>query len=201
MFRFASRRFALASRCSSPSSSAAAAFTTTLMAGFPQSYLGAEAEESEFAATAQHKHHTQKFMPSDPIFMTQFTYSSGVVKQHMDAIRTKNKNKKSSSSSNSEYSVDESATKLPVGERECAKMLAKLSGTLKCYYKCTTGQFDGVMVYTFPKNHDVHCFEQIIKSSGNVRDMYTTKLMTSDDAKKALTAAKELVESFPHCVI
>ena len=46
------------------------------------------------------------------------------------------------------------------------------------------------------KNHDAHAFEQIVKSSGKIEKMYTTKLMTSEDAELALKAAKELVDKY-----
>ena len=81
-------------------------------------------------------------------------------------------------------------------EKECARMLAQIGGTMRAYYKATTGEYDGVVVYSFPKNHDAHAFEQIVKSSGKIEKMYTTKLMTSEDAELALKAAKELVDKY-----
>jgi len=134
--------------------------------------LGAEAEELAFAPNPKHN---QTFAPSDPIFMSQFVY-------HADFIKSQMKECSSSSAS--------------MGEKECARMLAQIGGKMRCYYKATTGEFDGLVIYSFPKNHDVHTFEQIVKSSGLIGKMYTTKLMTSEDANTALKAAKDLVDKY-----
>ena len=135
--------------------------------------LGAEAEELAFAPNPKHN---QTFAPSDPIFMSQFVYHSDFIDSQMKEC-----------SSSSSYSH---------GEKECAKMLAQIGGKMRCYYKATTGEFDGLVIYSFPKNHDVHTFEQIVKSSGLIGKMYTTKLMTSEDANTALKAAKDLVDKY-----
>lgn len=137
--------------------------------------LGAEAEELAFAPNKSPKHN-QLFAPSDPIFMSQFLYNSAFIKKQMSEASSNNK----------------SAS----GEKECAKMLAQIGGHMKSYYKATTGEYDGLVIYSFPKNHDVHTFEQIVKSSGLIEKVYTTKLMTSEDGDVALRAAKELVDKY-----
>ena len=137
--------------------------------------LGAEAEELAFAPNKSPKHN-QLFAPSDPIFMSQFLYNSAFIKKQMSEASSNNK----------------SAS----GEKECAKMLAQIGGHMKSYYKATTGEYDGIVIYSFPKNHDVHTFEQIVKSSGLIEKVYTTKLMTSEDSDVALRAAKELVDKY-----
>ena len=131
--------------------------------------LGAEAEELAFAPNKSPKHN-QLFAPSDPIFMSQFLYNSAFIKKQMSEA--------SSSSSNENKSGVS-------GEKECAKMLAQIGGHMKSYYKATTGEYDGLVIYSFPKNHDVHTFEQIVKSSGLIEKVYTTKLMTSEDGDVA----------------
>ena len=108
--------------------------------------------------------------------MSQFLYNSAFIKKQMSEASSNNK----------------SAS----GEKECAKMLAQIGGHMKSYYKATTGEYDGVVIYSFPKNHDVHTFEQIVKSSGLIEKVYTTKLMTSEDSDVALRAAKELVDKY-----
>jgi uncharacterized protein with GYD domain len=130
--------------------------------------LAAELEEHEFAPPI----HGQIFTPADPIFMSQFMYTKEHVKEQL-----------------------RESDKADM-EKECALMLARLGGQLRAYYKATTGEFDGVVIYSFKKNHDVHTFEQIVKSSGIVDRMYTTKLMTSEDARVAMKAAKVLVDKF-----
>ena len=184
---FAARR-ALSSSSSSPlsvcSSSSRRSFVATTIRGVSagtlsrqttNDLLGAEAEELAFAPNKSPKHN-QLFAPSDPIFMSQFLYNSAFIKKQMSVCSSNNK----------------SAS----GEKECAKMLAQIGGHMKSYYKATTGEYDGLVIYSFPKNHDVHTFEQIVKSSGLIEKVYTTKLMTSEDSDVALRAAKELVDKY-----
>ena len=184
---FAARR-ALSSSSSSPlsvcSSSSRRSFVATTIRGVSagtlsrqttNDLLGAEAEELAFAPNKSPKHN-QLFAPSDPIFMSQFLYNSAFIKKQMSEASSNNK----------------SAS----GEKECAKMLAQIGGHMKSYYKATTGEYDGLVIYSFPKNHDVHTFEQIVKSSGLIEKVYTTKLMTSEDSDVALRAAKELVDKY-----
>ena len=188
MFASFARR-ALSSSSSSPlsvcsSSSSRRSFVATTIRGVSagtlsrhttNDLLGAEAEELAFAPNKSPKHN-QLFAPSDPIFMSQFLYNSAFIKKQM-----------------SEASSSSSSTS---GEKECAKMLAQIGGHMKSYYKATTGEYDGLVIYSFPKNHDVHTFEQIVKSSGLIEKVYTTKLMTSEDGDVALRAAKELVDKY-----
>ena len=194
MFASFARR-ALSSSSSSPlsvcSSSSRRSFVATTIRGVSagtlsrqttNDLLGAEAEELAFAPNKSPKHN-QLFAPSDPIFMSQFLYNSAFIKKQMSEAS-------SSSSSNDTKSGGIS------GEKECAKMLAQIGGHMKSYYKATTGEYDGLVIYSFPKNHDVHTFEQIVKSSGLIEKVYTTKLMTSEDSDVALRAAKELVDKY-----
>ena len=192
MFASFARR-ALSSSSSSPLScccSSSRSFVATTIHGVSAGTLsrqtndplGAKAEELAFAPNKSPKHN-QLFAPSDPIFMSQFLYNSAFIKKQMSEAS-------SSSSSNDTKSGGIS------GEKECAKMLAQIGGHMKSYYKATTGEYDGLVIYSFPKNHDVHTFEQIVKSSGLIEKVYTTKLMTSEDGDVALRAAKELVDKY-----
>ena len=154
--------------------------------------LGAEAEELAFAPSK--KHHNQTFGKSDAIFMSQFAYRSDVIRAQMwsnDFVEGEKKKK-----TNTTHGGGDDETQIFSQEKECARMLAQIGGTMRAYYKATTGEYDGVVVYSFPKNHDAHAFEQIVKSSGKIEKMYTTKLMTSEDAELALKAAKELVDKY-----
>ena len=126
--------------------------------------------------------------------MSQFAYRSDVIRAQMwsnDFVEGEKKKKKTNTTHGG---GDE--TQIFSQEKECARMLAQIGGTMRAYYKATTGEYDGVVVYSFPKNHDAHAFEQIVKSSGKIEKMYTTKLMTSEDAELALKAAKELVDKY-----
>ena len=161
-----------------------ASFTTTF------TDLGAEAEELAFAPSK--KHHNQTFGKSDAIFMSQFAYCSDVIRAQMWS-NDEGQEKSTKTTTNGGGDDDETIFSQ---EKECARMLAQIGGTMRAYYKATTGEYDGVVVYSFPKNHDAHAFEQIVKSSGKIEKMYTTKLMTSEDAELALKAAKELVDKY-----
>ena len=88
--------------------------------------LGAEAEELAFAPNKSPKHN-QLFAPSDPIFMSQFLYNSAFIKKQMSVCSSNNKS--------------------APGEKECAKMLAQIGGHMKSYYKATTGEYDGIVIY------------------------------------------------------
>ena len=159
--------------------------------------LGAEAEELAFAPSK--KHHNQTFGKSDAIFMSQFAYRSDVIRAQMwsnDVEGEKKKNTNTTTTTNGGGGGGGDDETIFSQEKECARMLAQIGGTMRAYYKATTGEYDGVVVYSFPKNHDAHAFEQIVKSSGKIEKMYTTKLMTSEDAELALKAAKELVDKY-----
>ena len=164
-----------------------ASFTTT-------TDLGAEAEELAFAPSK--KHHNQTFGKSDAIFMSQFAYRSDVIRAQMWSNDEGEKKGTTTKTTKTNNGGDDGETTIFSQEKECARMLAQIGGTMRAYYKATTGEYDGVVVYSFPKNHDAHAFEQIVKSSGKIEKMYTTKLMTSEDAELALKAAKELVDKY-----
>ena len=124
--------------------------------------------------------------------MSQFAYRSDVIRAQMWS-NDEGQEKSTKTTTNGGGDDDETIFSQ---EKECARMLAQIGGTMRAYYKATTGEYDGVVVYSFPKNHDAHAFEQIVKSSGKIEKMYTTKLMTSEDAELALKAAKELVDKY-----
>ena len=158
--------------------------------------LGAEAEELAFAPSKT-KHHNQTFGKSDAIFMSQFAYRSDVIRAQMWSSNDEGEKKSTTTKTTTNNNGgDDDGETIFSQEKECARMLAQIGGTMRAYYKATTGEYDGVVVYSFPKNHDAHAFEQIVKSSGKIEKMYTTKLMTSEDAELALRAAKELVDKY-----
>ena len=157
--------------------------------------LGAEAEELAFAPSMK-KHHNQTFGKSDAIFMSQFAYRSDVIRAQMWSNDVEGEKKKKTNTTHGGGGGGGDDETIFSQEKECARMLAQIGGTMRAYYKATTGEYDGVVVYSFPKNHDAHAFEQIVKSSGKIEKMYTTKLMTSEDAELALKAAKELVDKY-----
>jgi THO complex subunit 3 len=63
---------------------------------------------------------------------------------------------------------------------------------LKTFYVTQTGAFDGVCVYTFPKNHDSRTFTCLLRSSAGYDRIETTKLMASADAAMCAKAAREV---------
>ena len=129
--------------------------------------------------------------------MSQFAYRSDVIRAQMWSNDVEGeKKKKTTNTTHGGGGGGGDDETIFSQEKECARMLAQIGGTMRAYYKATTGEYDGVVVYSFPKNHDAHAFEQIVKSSGKIEKMYTTKLMTSEDAELTLKAAKELVDKY-----
>ena len=152
--------------------------------------LGAEAEELCVCPSKKHSHQT--FGKSDAISMSQFAYRSDVIRAQMwsnDFVEGEKKKKKT----NTTHGGGDDETQIFSQEKESAlacsrRLVAPCGRIIKPRPRDTAAR----VVYSFPKNHDAHAFEQIVKSSGKIEKMYTTKLMTSEDAELALKAAKEL---------
>lgn len=113
-----------------------------------------------------------KFEPSEPVFMTQFTWSASATRESLNEKEPKD------------------------AERATARLLGVMGGTLKSYFVSQTGEYDGVVIYSFPKNHDSRTFTTLLKASGKIDKVTTTKLMAFSDAKQCLKAAKEVDEIF-----
>jgi THO complex subunit 3 len=109
-----------------------------------------------------------KFEPSEPVFMTQFAFNASATRDSLQDAQ------------------DE--------ERATARLLGVMGGTLKSYFVSQTGEYDGVVIYSFPKNHDSRTFTTLLKASGKIDKLTTTKLMTSSDAAQCGKAAKEVHE-------
>jgi THO complex subunit 3 len=120
--------------------------------------------ESEELAYAPTKRVT--FAPAEPTFMTTFTLRRDVVKDAM-------------------ASAEES-------ERTVARLVGMLGGSLKSFYVTQTGSADGVLTYTFPKNHDSRTFTCLLRSVAKFETMDTVKLMTSVDAAQCAKAAAQV---------
>jgi len=120
--------------------------------------------ESEELAYAPTKRVT--FAPAEPTFMTTFTLRRDAVKDVM-------------------ASAEES-------ERTVARLVGMLGGSLKSFYVTQTGSADGVLTYTFPKNHDSRTFACLLRSVAKFEAMDTVKLMTSVDAAQCAKAAAQV---------
>lgn len=120
--------------------------------------------ESEELAYAPTKRVT--FTPVEPTFMTTFTLRRDAVKDAM-------------------ASAEES-------ERTVARLVGMLGGSLKSFYVTQTGSADGVLTYTFPKNHDSRTFTCLLRSVAKFETMDTVKLMTSVDAAQCAKAAAQV---------
>lgn len=107
-----------------------------------------------------------KFEPTEPTFMTQFTLNRANAKSTMEGAED--------------------------AERLVARLIGMLGGSLKTFYVTQTGAFDGVCVYTFPKNHDSRTFTCLLRSSAGYDRIETTKLMASADAAMCAKAAREV---------
>ena len=56
-------------------------------------------------------------------------------------------------------------------------MIGLLGGRLETYHVTTTGSSNAVLVYRFPKNHDVQTLVYALMASGSYAAQTTTKLM------------------------
>jgi hypothetical protein len=63
---------------------------------------------------------------------------------------------------------------------------------LETYHVTTTGSANAVLVYRFPKNHDVQTLIYALMASGSYKEQTTTKLMRWSDAAMSLRAARNL---------
>lgn len=73
-----------------------------------------------------------------------------------------------------------------------AKIIATLGGTLQSYHVTMTGDSNAMIIYTFPKNHDVQTLLFTLMGSGTYTKQHTTKLMTWTDAAMALRAGRNI---------
>ena len=83
----------------------------------------------------------QTFAKSDPIFMSQFL--SDVIRAQMwsnDFVRERRRRPIL------RMEEEDDEAQIFSREKECAKMLAQIGGTMRAYYKATTGEHDGVVV-------------------------------------------------------
>lgn len=139
--------------------------TTTLAVQTQRASYGTFRDaESEELAYAPTKRVT--FAPAEPTFMTTFTLRRDAVKDAM-------------------ASAEES-------ERTVARLVGMLGGSLKSFYVTQTGSADGVLTYTFPKNHDSRTFACLLRSVAKFETMDTVKLMTSVDAAQCAKAAAQV---------
>jgi hypothetical protein len=63
---------------------------------------------------------------------------------------------------------------------------------LESYHVTTTGESNVVIVYRFPKNHDVQTLVYSLMASGAYKNQRTTKLMRWSDAAMSLRASRNL---------
>jgi hypothetical protein len=76
--------------------------------------------------------------------------------------------------------------------QSAAKLIGLLGGRLETYHVTTTGSANAVLVYRFPKNHDVQTLIYALMASGSYKQQTTTKLMRWSDAAMSLRAARNL---------
>lgn len=167
LFTSSSCSAAMRTRAATLAAVATARVNSTLAATQTQrvsSYGTFRDAESEELAYAPTKRVT--FAPAEPTFMTTFTLRRDAVKDAM-------------------ASAEES-------ERTVARLVGMLGGSLKSFYVTQTGSADGVLTYTFPKNHDSRTFTCLLRSVAKFETMDTVKLMTSVDAAQCAKAAAQV---------
>jgi hypothetical protein len=79
--------------------------------------------------------------------------------------------------------------------QSAAKIIGLLGGRLESYHVTTTGCANAVMVYKFPKNHDVQTLLYTLMASGSYKEQETTKLMRWSDAARSLRVSRNLYQS------
>ena len=79
--------------------------------------------------------------------------------------------------------------------QSAAKIIGLLGGRLESYHVTTTGGANAVMVYKFPKNHDVQTLLYTLMASGSYKEQETTKLMRWSDAAQSLRVSRNLYQS------
>ena len=67
-----------------------------------------------------------------------------------------------------------------------------MGGRLQTYHVTTTGDANAVIVYTFPKNHDVQTLIYTLMASGSYKHQNTVKLMRWADAAQSLRVSRNL---------
>lgn len=83
-------------------------------------------------------------------------------------------------------------TPSPSSSQSAAKIIGLLGGRLQTYYVTTTGDANAVIVYTFPKNHDVQTLLYTLMASGSYKQQNTVKLMRWADASQSLRVSRNL---------
>jgi uncharacterized protein with GYD domain len=79
-------------------------------------------------------------------------------------------------------------------KQSAAKLIGLLGGRLESYHVTTTGSSNAVIIYKFPKNHDVQTFIYSLMASGSYKEQHTTKLMRWGDAANSLRVSRKLFE-------
>ena len=110
-----------------------------------------------------------KFEPTEPTFLTQFTMQREKAKATMESVEDQ--------------------------ERVVRQVVGMLGGSLKSFYVTQTGPYDGLCVYTFPKNHDSRTLTCLLRSMVGCDRIETTKLMSSTDAAMSAKAAAQLYKT------
>ena len=110
-----------------------------------------------------------KFEPTEPTFLTQFTMQREKAKAAMESVEDQ--------------------------ERIVRQVVGMLGGSLKSFYVTQTGPYDGLCVYTFPKNHDSRTLTCLLRSMVGCDRIETTKLMSSTDAAMSAKAAAQLYKT------
>ena len=189
-----------------------------LVARAPFSTLaqGAETEEQEFSPDA-----AVAFEAAEPTFMTTLTFSEDGIKAMIDkdidrekvrvtsvaAARRRTRNARGAltfhppssrrplrfvSSPNRLRERTANRSRRVRVRQSAAKLIGLLGGRLETYHVTTTGSSNAVLVYRFPKNHDVQTLVYALMASGSYAAQTTTKLMRWSDAAMSLRAARNL---------
>ena len=88
--------------------------------------------------------------------------------------------------------ASDSTVRGPPRERTAARTVESLGGEVESFFFTVTGDYDGMLIYSLPFNHDVKTFDLVAKASGAFKSMRTTKLISSDDMLGCAHQAQEV---------
>ena len=86
----------------------------------------------------------------------------------------------------------DSTVRGPPRERTAVRIVESLGGKVESFFFTVTGDYDGMLVYSLPFNHDVKTFDLVAKASGAFESMRTTKLISSEDMFGCAQQAQEV---------
>lgn len=84
----------------------------------------------------------------------------------------------------------------PEDRLEAARRVVEAAGGRLDRFYWTLGEYDGLAIFSVPDAESAAAVSAAISASGRVARMHTTRLLTGDEARRALEKAKVVRESY-----